>query len=59
MWEESWQDLVFVWIYGEKKRWEIKMTPTFVTPMATDANTKGGVGVRRKDTLFCLVHVEF
>ena len=36
------------------------MTPTFETSVTMDANTKGGVGVRRrKDTAFGLGHIEF
>lgn len=60
MWEENWQGLVIIWIYGVKKKQEIKKTPTSVTSVTMDANTEEGVGMRRRiDTMSCFVHTVF
>lgn len=45
----------FLDLWSEKEVAD-KMTPTFVTSVIMDANIKGGVGVRREDTMFCFVH---
>lgn len=59
MWEEKlsgFGDFLDLW---SEKEVADKMTPTFVTSVIMDANIKGGVGVRRKDTVFCFVHMNF
>lgn len=48
----------FLDLWSEKEVAD-KMTPTSVTSVIMDANIQEGVGVRRKDIVFCFVHMSF